>query len=273
MKNTKFLLIVIILFQLSVESFSQYAPGAKQNGIANSDVALANDVFSIFTNPSALSNIKNREAGVYYSPAPFGLKELSNGAVAYSEPFSFGNLGVGITTYGFELYRENRILLAYSYNHSDEYFFGLAINLHTVSISKYGSDNAVYVNLGSLIYLTDQLRWGFSASNANRASWGNEKNQIPVVFQTGFSYDIIPEVSLNTAIEKELDQEITFKAGINYRLMEYISVRSGFNTFPSLYSGGLGIHYSIFQFDYAVHNHQELGFTHQFGLLISLEHF
>jgi outer membrane protein W len=152
-----------------------------------------------------------------------------------------------------------------------KYFFGLGINYHTVSIDKYGSDNALYINAGLLIYLSEKLKWGFSANNLNRATWGKEKDQLPIVFQTGFSYDIINDIVLNLAIEKELTYQPSIKAGINYRIMEYVSVRTGFSTEPSIYCGGVGIHYSLFQFDYSVINHQELGFTHQFGLIISLD--
>jgi hypothetical protein len=267
----EFILIILLLF--TGISFAQYSPGTLQIGLANSDVAFAKDVFSIFSNPAASSHFNKRELGIYYSPAPFGINELATGSLAYNEPFQFGSIGFGITTYGFELYRENKLLVTYSYNYLNKYFFGLGINYHSVSIDKYGSDHSYYLNAGVLIYLTEKLRWGFSANNLNRATWGKEKDQIPVIFQTGFSYDILSNIALNLAFEKELTFQPSLKAGINYRIMEYISIRSGFSTEPSMFSGGVGIHYSLFQFDYAVTNHQELGFTHQFGLIISLDNF
>ena len=123
-----------LLFILNIVIFPQFNPGARQISLANSDVALANDVFSLFSNPAGLAQLNWREVGVYYSPAPFGLTELSNGYVAYHEPFNFGSLAVGGMTYGFELYRESKVLLGYSYNYDNIFFTGVTINYHTFSI-------------------------------------------------------------------------------------------------------------------------------------------
>ena len=83
-------LLSVIIFCFSIATIAQYNPGARQISLANSDVALANDVFTLFNNPAGLSQINWREVGIYYSPAPFGLTELANGYVAYIEPFNFG---------------------------------------------------------------------------------------------------------------------------------------------------------------------------------------
>lgn len=58
---------IIIICAISLSAYSQYNPGAKQISLSNSDVALSNDVFSLFNNPSGLSQMNWREIGVYYS--------------------------------------------------------------------------------------------------------------------------------------------------------------------------------------------------------------
>jgi hypothetical protein len=57
--------------------------------------------FHSLATQAGLAQLNWREVGVYYSPVPFGLTELSNGYAAYHEPFSFGSLAVGGMTYGF----------------------------------------------------------------------------------------------------------------------------------------------------------------------------
>ncbi|MGB5289382.1 MAG: hypothetical protein WBN42_12920, partial [Ignavibacteriaceae bacterium] len=169
-----------LLFIFSLLSYSQYNPGARQISLANSDVALANDVFSLFTNPSGLAQLNWREVGVYYSPAPFGLTELSNGYVAYHEPLSFGSVAVGGMTYGFDLYRESKVLLGYSYNYNNIFFTGVAVNYHNFSIKNYGSTGVFYINLGGLVYILDELRWGFLIANINKATVADIDDQIPM---------------------------------------------------------------------------------------------
>jgi hypothetical protein len=265
----KLFITIIIICSITFSAYSQYNPGAKQISLSNSDVALSNDVFSLFNNPSGLAQMDWREVGIYYSPAPFGLSELANGYVAYHEPTSFGSLAFGGMNYGFDLYKESRFVLGYSYNFENKFFAGAAINYQTVSIQNYGNDGALFLNLGGLAYITDDLRLGFSIYNINHATLGNEDNQIPMVFNAGFSYDAIDELTVNFAIEKDIEYNPSVLFGINYDIIEYLSLRSGFSNEPSRYSAGIGINYSMFNLDYAVFTHNDLGITHQAGVLIS----
>ncbi len=264
-----FLLIILVFVSFGTKLNAQYNPGAKQISMSNSDVAQSNDVFSLFNNPAGLSQMNWRELGIYYSPSPFGFSELANGFIAFHEPFDFGSIGIGAMTYGFELYRENKITAAFSYNYLDKFFAGAAVNLHTVSIKNYGNDNAFYLNLGGLFYFEQSFRLGFSVQNVNRASFTNEKDHLPLVFNLGLSYDALEELTFNLGIEKDIRYNYSLRGGIEYNLLEYISLRSGFSNEPSRYSAGIGINYSYFSLDYAFFTHPDLGLTHQAGLIIS----
>ena len=260
---------IIIICAISLSAYSQYNPGAKQISLSNSDVALSNDVFSLFNNPSGLSQMNWREIGVYYSPALFGLSELANGYVAYHEPTDIGSFAIGGMSYGFDLYRESKFALGYSYNFQNKFFVGLAINYQTVSIQNYGNDGALFFNLGGLAYITNLFRIGFSVQNINRATFGNEDDQIPMILNTGLSYDVVDELTLNFALEKDIKYKTSFQFGVNYDIIENISLRSGFSNEPSKYSVGIGINYLMFSLDYALFTHNDLGLTHQAGVIVS----
>jgi hypothetical protein len=264
----RFILSALCIVSVYSNFFAQFNPGAKQISIANSDVALSNDVFSLFNNPAGLSQMNWRELGVYYSPSPFGFTELANGFFSYHEPTDLGSFAIGGMTYGFELYRENKITLGYSFNFNNNFFSGAAVNYHMVFIKNYGSTAAFYFDIGGLIYLSDSFRWGFFVHNINHASFGKEDDQIPLVMNTGFSYDIVSQLSFNFSLEKDIRYNASLQAGINYDIIENISLRSGFSNNPSSYSGGLGINYSFFSIDYALINHPDLGLTHQAGIII-----
>lgn len=210
-----------------------------------------------------------REVGIYYSPAPFGMSELANGYFAYHEPSSIGSFALGGMSYGFDLYKENRVTLGYSYNYDNNFFAGAVINYQTVAIQNYGNDGTIFFNIGGLAYITNDLRLGFSVFNINHATIGNEDNQIPMLFNAGLSYDALNELTVNFAIEKDINFKPSLQFGINYDIVEYLSLRSGFSNEPSRYSAGIGINYSMFSLDYAMFTHNELGLTHQAGIIIS----
>ena len=90
-----------------------------------------------------------------------------------------------------------------------------------------------------------------------------------MVFTTGFSYDFINTLSINLAIEKDIRYKPSVQFGIEYDIIKYLSLRVGFQNEPSRYTAGIGINYSMIGLDYALFTHQELGLTHQAGLIIS----
>jgi hypothetical protein len=262
--------IIIFLLYISVSS-GQMNPGAKQIAMSNSDVALSDDVFSIYNNPAGLAQLDWRELGLFYSPAPFGLKELANGYIAYTEPIGFGSSGIGAMTYGFDLYRETKILLTFSTSYLKKFFVGVSLTYHLVSIKGYGNKGVFYFNTGCLGYLTNDLRLGFYVQNINQASFISEDDEIPVTLNAGLSYNIINNFSLNVALEKDIRYNASIKSGINYDLVENLSLRIGFANEPAKFSAGVGIHYSIFNLDYAIFTHPDLGLTQQAGIIISFD--
>ncbi len=268
MKNIILIFLSILIFAST--SYAQILPGAKETGISNSGVALSNDVFALYNNPAGLAQIEQRSIGLYYSPSPFGLKELANGYFAYTEPFEFGAVSIGAMTYGFELFRENRFVLGFSYKYLNKFYFGLTFNYQTVSIRNYGNAGSIYFSFGALAEISKKVKWGFSLRNLNRASYGNTEDQIPVIVRTGFSYNFIKDLSLNLALEKDIKYNPNFHFGIDYKIIKHISIRSGFSNEPPSYSAGIGIHYSSFSLGYSVFTHQDLGLTHQFGVIMDL---
>lgn len=259
----------ILYFILISDLFTQINPGARQISLANSDVALSNDVFAVFNNPAGPAQLNWREIGIYYSPAPFGLKELANGYAAYNEPLPFGSIGAGFMTYGFELYRENKLYLLLSGKLKNNLLMGLSLTYHNLSISKYGSDNAFSLNIGGLAYLRKFLRWGFYYTNLLKATYGGDEDQIPSLLNTGFSYEPLDAIILNAAVEKKTDTPLSVRFGIEYSILNWVILRGGFSTEPDRFTAGIGLAYSYFELDYSVFNHQDLGLTHQAGIIIS----
>ncbi|MBU0473784.1 MAG: hypothetical protein KKF62_06430 [Bacteroidetes bacterium] len=260
--------IIFVLLIFCFASFGQIKPGAKQISLSHSDIALCNDVYALFNNPAGLSQQNWREFSIYYSPSPFGINKLANSSAVYHEPTNYGSFAIAYSNYGFELYKENNLFVSYSKIISKNFFLGTTLTYRNLSIKNYGSDNAITIIIGGLAYLTDNLRIGFAIDNITHSSFGKENNQIPMIFNFGFSYTLLSKLIFNAAIEKDIDKNSSLRVGIDYEIIKYLNLRIGAMNEPSSFSAGLGINYSIFEIDYAVFNHQDLGFTHQIGITL-----
>jgi len=150
--RSKFTFVLLIV---PIICSAQISPGGRQIALAHSDVALSNDVFAIYNNPAGLSAITFREAGIFYSPSPFGMDELANAYASYNEPFSFGSIAAGFMTYGFDLYKEHKFALAFSSKIYPGFLFGITALYQTVAIENYGDDNAITFNMGGITHLNN----------------------------------------------------------------------------------------------------------------------
>ncbi len=259
--------ISIFFFSFHFIIYAQTSAGAKQIALSNSDVALSKNVFYLFNNPSGLAKLKQREFGIFYSPSPFGVKELATGYFAYNEPTSFGNFTLGFMTYGFKLYKENQFQIGYAYNLKSNIHLGTAVYYKSVIIERYGSGGTFNISLGGIYDLTKFLSIGFVIKNPLR--FVDKQIRSPLEYTFGTSYEVINKTYLLLAIQKELDFPFSFRFGIEYPVIKYFTLRFGVMNEPKIYSAGIGINYSYFKLDYAVTMHQELGLTHQVGIIVN----
>ncbi|MCF8260954.1 MAG: hypothetical protein K9J12_09280 [Melioribacteraceae bacterium] len=264
-------IVIIILFCSFIVS-SQNLPGARQIGLSHSGLAQADDVFTLFSNPGGLSQLNWREVGVYYSPAPFGLSELANAYGAYHENTKFGSFAAGFKTYGFELYKENQIILGYSNYLGNGVFAGISLKYNFLKIQNYGNTSAFTILIGSVFHYSENISFAIAIDNLTRSGYSKE-DYLPVVYSSGISYEPLEALSVNFTLEKDLDHDVSFNYGTEYSPLKYFTFRVGFSSEPKSYSGGIGINYSIFQVDYSVFQHIELGLTHQAGVLVHFEEF
>ena len=264
----KYLFVFLLILCSSKKIHSQIVSSASSISLAESDIARSKNIFSIFKNPSGFALNDNREIGIFYSPFPFGIKELANGNIVFLEPSSFGNFGIGISTFGFDLYKENQFRLGYSNKIVENLYFGFAAYYHSVSIKRYGSSNQINISLGSIFILSERLSLGFSLQNPLR--FPNSQIKLPLIYNLGISYEPLEKSSLNFSITKEINFPLSVHFGVEYPIIDILYLRIGTQTEPNLYAGGLGISYSVLTFNYAVNSHPELGLSHQLDLIIQL---
>ncbi|MBK8946608.1 MAG: hypothetical protein IPM32_15235 [Ignavibacteriae bacterium] len=265
MKNYKSILVIIFLLIFKTQ-FGQSLPGAKQIALSHSDIASSNDVFSIFINPAGLSKINKTQFGIFYSPSPFGIKELANGFLSINQPTNLGSFSIGAMNYGFELFKENRIYLGYSNNLSNQFLIGISTVYQIVKIQNYGSTNFFNFSLGNIFLIDNNFSIGFTLHNILR---NKNYSSLTTNFRTGITYKVSDNAKIHLSAFKEINFPISISSGIEYSIIKYFSLRFGIQNNPNNFSGGFGINYSFFNVDYAINNHPDLGLTHQVGIIIN----
>ena len=258
--------ICVFILILGTECFSQLLPGAKELGMSNSTIANCENVMTLFYNPAGLVKLKSREVGIFFSPSPFGLKELRNAYAAYNEPFEDFSLAIGYKNYGFELYRENEFMLGVSSNLIKKFNIGAALSFYTLAIKKYGQANFYLLNIGNNFEIDSSLTFAYAVRNIYLTDY-NDAIKKPLAFETGFAYRL-HNVVTTASILKELKYEVSYAIGIDYKVIKYLNIRAGFRSYPQSYSFGVGLNYLMLQFNYAGYYNFYLGLTHQVDVIL-----
>ena len=271
-RKINYLIFTIQLFfsSLCYSSFEDLGVGARFQAMGGTAAAFVNSPDAIFLNCSGLAMVNRYEASFYYSN-PFGIKELNFGTVAGTIPLKWGVVGLASKTFGNKLYRENEFISSYANSAKQKFYYGFSIRYMGLSISKYGSDSALGLDIGFIAVLNSRIKWGFYSQNINRPNISSNKEPIPQIFRTGLSINPVSNLQVNFDVYKDVKFPTELRFGFEYTLLNRLALRSGFISEPAQFCAGFGVVFSIATIDYAFLTHNDLGITHQFSLSISLK--
>jgi len=261
---------LLMLGHPAFAAFESYTPGARSIGMGGVSVALVNNEWAAFANPGVLNSLQQRSISVFFSPQPFGLKELSRGSFSYVEPTSVGRFGLSGSRFGFALYRETALGVSYGNSVSDAFEYGLTLTYYSLIIQNYGTDWTLGVDVGALVHISDQVSSGFAAFNVNAPTIGTANEKLPQVYSTGIAYQPIPEATLGIALVKDIRFPTEFHVGLEYAIFDVVALRGGLTNEPATMNAGVGISYSFVKFDYAFSSHVDLGTTHDLSISLLL---
>ena len=224
----------------------------------------------LLLNPSAAASLTSFYSSFFYSPSPFDLPQLSTGGMFSIFPFEPLTAGIAVTSTGFSLYREITATAIVAKSFSGVFSAGCNINLNHLAIARYGSAFSVGIDVAASIQVNDDVRWGVSLLNINRPTIGVEKDELPQLFLTGISCELLSNASVSCTLIKDVRYPLSVRTGARFSPFEAIDFRFGVSSEPSRYFAGVGIHYSSISFDYSVATHADLGLTHSIGISFGL---
>ncbi|MBP7462997.1 MAG: hypothetical protein KA793_01595 [Bacteroidales bacterium] len=256
-------LVVFLLLCFPAGLFADgggWVPGARFAGMAGSSVVFS-DTWSVLGNQAGLAGLNRASAGIAYENR-FMMRETGLGAFAMQTPLGAGNLGLGVTHFGFSQYHENTFALAYAQQLFKKLSMGVQANyfrIHQPDI--YGNLHAFSFEAGVIVQATGKLRFAAHVANPYPLQIiGATGQYLPVVLKAGAGYAFGKSVMTSFEAEYNLQNEKpVFRLGFEYHSEKNYYLRVGVANQPVIFALGFGYRFRSFSLDLAYSYHQVLG--------------
>jgi hypothetical protein len=261
----------VLIGTANLHSLENNGRGTKAIGMANAFVAVADNLWAVEYNPAGLTQVTDIQGSAFIIPSQFGVPELRTTAFAAAVPFSFATVALDVEKYGFDLYKETEIGMAFGLKLDRNISGGISLNLHRLDIAHYGSSQNVVFNGGILATALKDVKIGFNLNNIMGATIGSLGEKLPQLFSFGTCWSPVYNLLLSLEMEKDIRYPVSLKCGIEQIVFDVLAFHAGVANNPEKYSAGITLHYSIFEFGYAGYSHPDLGWTHQIEIAFKLD--
>lgn len=270
-KISAFTLLFLLAACNSHAANDNYPFGGRAAGMGNASVTLY-DFWAISHNQAGLSRLEKMAAGVYFENR-FLVEELSFGAGAFVLPTRSGVFGVSFTYFGFDLYNETKVGIAYGREFGERLSTGLQLNYHHTGIGEdYGNKGNITFELGVIYHILPQLSIGAHLFNPTRARISDFADErIPTIFKTGLAYEFSDRVMVILEAEKSVNLDPVLKAGIEYHITDPVYLRGGIGTNPMTNAFGFGLEQGNLNIDLATSYHHILGYSPQISFIYNFK--
>jgi len=274
-------LLIYIFASFLYPLFEEKEIFANSCGVCSAFSANEESPVAVYYNPAGLFNTP-KYAFYFSNTNLYNLPQLANNTFCFSSELkSLGKVGFMYNLFGFELYKENLLNIAYSNSVGEKISFGFSIKSLSVDIKNYGGKSFLSYDFGVLakpysnILCSVVVKDIFSAKIAedevvNRKLIVGSKIKL---LRGVFSYfDFIK--SSTESIFARIGEEIKLDLNEYFTGILRFGIETATEFKPARYSFGFGIIYRLskmdFVFDYAYLTHSVLGEQHLFSLGINI---
>lgn len=238
---------------------AQNAMGAKSISMGLTGVALPDNSWTVFSNTAMMQTDEHRVS--FYGFRYIGISEITDIAASANIQSSLGTIGMGLHRYGFNLFNENRFLLAYKNNLGFFHYGGSLSYTHVIQGENYGSAGAVGFDVGLAAQIITDLWFGARATNLNQPAYGDVDEELPRELAAGFSYQLSGVALFTSELVKDVKFPLSVRGGIEFELIPSLFARAGITTEPSTYSAGFGYEASRWDVNFGLQQHIPLGLS------------
>lgn len=235
-------------------------------GMGNASVML-HDFWASFSNQAGLANVESPSIGLdYYNH--FWLSETGTQRGAFVLPTRSGNFSLSYQRYGYALYSENNLGLAFARKLGELVSAAVQFDyLFYHQSEAYGNRGAFLIETGIIAQLTSEFSVGLHLYNPTRVKLADYQDErVPTLMRFGLAYYFSPWVLLSVETEKNLEQKARFKCGLQYEPVKSLFLRTGLMTQPNVFTAGLGYQIKNFTTDLAFISHETLPLSSQIAL-------
>lgn len=260
-----YLFLLLCTAQRALAQYGVQSPAG--NGMGNATVA-QQGIGSLFSNPAGLAYLEDLGA-MAFAERRFLLSELQTVSAGLGLPTKSGSFGLVVQRFGFEGFRQQKAGLSYARRMGKGFSVGAQFDYFQVRIPDYGSRNSFTFEIGCQALIAKSLTIGAYAFSPAKVQLA-EGDNLPTYFRLGLGYRISEKTLLMVELEKELESAYRLKGGFEYRAMEAVAIRAGFQSDPTIFHFGLGFDLGgKLSADMASSFHQTLGLTPSAGLRFS----
>lgn len=291
----------------SVYSFLKLDAGARASALGGSFSSSADDAYSIFYNPAAISTITKRQGKVGFNKY---LLDINGGVGAYSQKLgNSGYVGAGISylNYGsFDQYDENSVstgtfssndlalLIGYSNIYKDNFHYGANLKFIYSNIGEFSS-TALAADLG-IQYIIPSSMWNIGVSlqnvGAQLSKYGSTTEDLPIDLRAGvskklehlplrvyFEFDNLASgeedfwnrlANISVGGEFEISKNVDLRVG--YNNSERQDLKTGSSIGIAGFSAGIGFRpIENYSFDYSFNSLGNIGSIHRIDVGFDLK--
>ncbi|MEM6723512.1 MAG: hypothetical protein AAF598_05700 [Bacteroidota bacterium] len=232
--------------------------GARSRAMGGAAVT-QQDVFSLFSNPAGIAHLESLGFGIS-GENRFLQEGLNQYQAAVALPSGFGGFGLSVQYFGFDLYNEQKIGLAYARKLTDFISVGVQFDYLSVNIQEFGNKGTFTFEAGVQSNFKEQFYFGAHVFSPARVSVTDD-DVIPTVMTIGGAWKANDKLWFAVDVEKDIDLPVSFQAGFEYFIVDELALRAGVSTAPVENHFGIGIYLGQLRIDLSSSYHQTLGIT------------
>lgn len=264
-------LILFLLLEISpcLQAVNNFRlPGIRCLGMGECGVTQ-----SFLFNPAVINRLDDKSIDINYFNR-YGLKELGTVGMALAYPNKLLSLGVDISSFGYDQYRESRFRLSFGKQLNKRWSLGLGIHYSMLQTALTDRQpQYLSTDIGILFSPVEKLLIGMLIMDY--PSVPIKKAEIDIEdftgysLQIGFQWEVINSMLIVAHVETNKRTVLTGSAGVEYRLYNHFYVRAGVKATPLFPTFGVGYNFLCFTADVAALYHPVLGISTGIGLKYS----